>query len=111
MLPDAVIFIANVACLVSHVDFRILTIRGLANSKVLCMSKVNGIGDWFILMMKSWSLLSTTIIGQTVCMKRVAMLSDCVGCRWRVLCHTMSKSMMCNRSMDAGILSACHPIS
>ena len=85
MLPDAVIVIANVARLVSLVDFLILTVQGLVNSKVLCLSKVNGIGDWSILMMKSWSLLSTTIIGQSFCMKRAAMLSNSLGFRWESL--------------------------
>jgi len=63
ILPDAVIVIADVARLVSHVDFQIQTVRAQATSKVLCISKVNGIGDWSILMMKSWSLLIPNTIG------------------------------------------------
>jgi len=45
ILPEAVIVTATLAHLVLHVYLRIWTVHVPTNSKVLCLSKVNGICD------------------------------------------------------------------
>jgi len=51
ILPEAVIAIANLAHFVSYVNLQLWTVHVPTNSKALCLSKVNGIGESFILMM------------------------------------------------------------
>jgi len=49
------------------------------NSNVLCLSKVNGIGDWFILMMKYLSLHVPVTIGRTISINSAAYNTNSLG--------------------------------